>query len=101
MVDALPVGRRNVSGRVLGIAAILVTASIALLFWERNPAPHDELEILRREVDESIQRSNADLYAQESAVAVRDSMASLEREMEHQLERLPFLRRFDAVQFSG
>ncbi len=87
----------SVSGRILGIAAILVTASIALVFWERNPAPQDELEILQREVEETIQRSNADLYAPEPVAAVRDLMAGLQREMEHQLERLPFVRRYDAV----
>ena len=84
-------------GRVIGIVALLLTIAIALLFWERNPAPRDEMDILRREVEETIQRSNADLYAPESAVAVRDSLAALEREMERQLQRLPFLRRYDRV----
>jgi len=86
-----------VRGRVIGIVALLLTIAIALLFWERNPAPRDEMDILRREVEETIQRSNADLYAPESAVAVRDSLAALEREMERQLQRLPFLRRYDRV----
>ncbi len=85
------------SGRILGIAAVVVTAMIALLFWERNPAPREELDILRREVDETLQRSNADLYAPESANALRDSLTGLQREMEHQLQRLPFMRRYDAV----
>lgn len=87
----------GVRGRILGIAALLVTAAIALLFWEQHPAPRAELDILRREVDETIQRSNADLYAPESALAVRDSLASLQAEMERQLQRLPLLRRYDDV----
>lgn len=85
------------SGRILGIAALVLTILIALLFWERNPAPRDELDILRREVEETLQRSNAELYAPESAAAVRKSLSELQQEMERQLERLPFLRRYETV----
>lgn len=90
-------GGVRVGARIVIAAALVVVAGIALMFWERNPAPHAELDILRREVDETVRRSNADLYAPESAVAVRDSLTTLQLEMERQLERLPFLRRYDAV----
>ena len=85
------------NGRILASAAVLVTVAIALLFWERNPAPVDEMDILRREVEETIERSNADLYAPESAGAVRDSLTNLQREMARQMERLPFLRHYGRV----
>ncbi|UCE03923.1 MAG: hypothetical protein JSW67_07030 [Candidatus Latescibacterota bacterium] len=83
---------------MLAVAAILVVAVLGvLLLWERDPAPLDDIEIMKREVEEAIRRSEADVYAPTEAAALRDSLATIEQLVQEQSGRLPFFRDYDEV----
>lgn len=76
---------------------VVVAAGAALVFWERHPAPRDSLRLARQKMEDTLARSEADLYAPEAAAAVRESLTTLEERLEDESRRLPFFRRYEDV----
>jgi L,D-transpeptidase-like protein len=83
--------------KVIVFLAVLLVAGVALLFWERDPSPAEALSQMKQQVERSIARSEAELYAPAAATAVRDSFAALESLFQAQKGRLPFLRNWSQV----
>ena len=79
--------------RVFLIGAILVVVAAALvLFWERHPAPREELKLWRQKLDEVVQRTESETYAPDATAAARDSLGAIEHLVEAESGRLPFFR---------
>jgi chromosome segregation ATPase len=79
--------------RVFLIGAIVVVVAAALLlFWERNPAPQEELKLWRQKLDGVIQRTESETYAPDATAAARDSFAAIEHLVQDESGRLPLFR---------
>jgi len=81
---------------VIGLVVILA-AGAALVFWSRQPAPHEAVQLARQKMEDTIARSEARFYAPEAEAAVRESLMTIEERLESESRRLPFFRRYEDV----